>query len=301
MKLVGLKLRGVWDLLSETFAEWDRDNAMQLAATLAFYTVFSFAPVLILIVAVASSIFGTDTARAEVTAQLDGVLGRSGARMVKTVLQTARPASATATLMGFGALLFGATAVFVALQDALNRIWGVTVKPGNMLRIFFRKRLISFLMLLAVGLLLLASTIISTALQLAGTYLKDVLPQTGLTGLAQFAVSIALAAVLFGTIYKVVPDVKIAWADVWIGAFATSLLFNIGKMLIGMYLARSTVSSLYGAAGSFAVFLIWIYYSAQVFFIGAEFTQVYARRRGSPILPDDNAVAFRIEVQGEAT
>ncbi len=301
LKLEGLKLRGAWDLLSETFAEWDRDNAMQLAATLAFYTVFSFAPVLILLVAAASSIFGTDTAKAEVISQLQGVLGRSGARMVQTVLQNARPASSTATLMGLVAMLFGATAVFVALQDALNRIWGVTVKPGNMVRLFFRKRLISFLMLMAVGLLLLASTVIGAALALAGTYLKDVLPQTSLMGFAHFGVSVALAAVLFGTIYKFLPDVKIAWADIWIGAIATSLLFNIGKMLIGMYLARSTVSSLYGAAGSFAVFLIWIYYSAQVFFLGAEFTQVYARRRGSPIVPGDNAVAFRIEIHGEAT
>ncbi len=174
MKLEGLKLRGAWDLLSETFAEWDRDNAMQLAATLAFYTVFSFAPVLILLVAAASSIFGTDTAKAEVISQLQGVLGRSGARMVQTVLQNARPASSTATLMGLVAMLFGATAVFVALQDALNRIWGVTVKPGNMVRLFFRKRLISFLMLMAVGLLLLASTVIGAAPECLGNDAKIV-------------------------------------------------------------------------------------------------------------------------------
>jgi membrane protein len=299
LKSIKLRLNAAWDLLQDTFDEWNRDDAMQLAATLAFYMVFSFAPVLILLVAAASSIFGREAVRAEVINQLEEVLSRSGAAMVQTVLQNARPASTTATLMGVVAMLFGATAVFVALQDALNRIWGVTVKSGNLVKLFFRKRLLSFLMLLIMGILLLASTVVGPALSLAGGFMKDVLPQTYFLDLTQFAVSIALAAIMFGTVYKVLPDVKIAWSDVWIGALVTSFLFNIGKMLIGLYLARSTVGSLYGAAGSFAVFLIWIYYSAQVFFIGAEFTQVYARRRGTPIMPDDNAVSFRIETYSE--
>jgi membrane protein len=299
LKSIKLRLHGTWDLLHDTFDEWNRDDAMQLAATLAFYMVFSFAPVLILLVAAASSIFGREAVRAEVINQLEEVLSRSGAEMVQTVLQNARPASTTATLMGLVAMLFGTTAVFVALQDALNRIWGVTVKSGNLVKLFFKKRLLSFLMLLIMGVLLLASTVIGPALSLAGGFMKDVLPQIYFLDLTQFIVSIVLAAIMFGTVYKVLPDVKIAWSDVWIGALVTSFLFNIGKMLIGLYLARSTVGSLYGAAGSFAVFLIWIYYSAQVFFVGAEFTQVYARRRGTPIMPDDNAVSFRIETYSE--
>jgi membrane protein len=293
------KLRVTWDLLCETFAEWNRDNAMQLAATLAFYTVFSFAPILILLVAAASSVFGREAVRTEVMHELDEVLSRSGAAMVQTVLENARPASSKATLMGLGAMLFGATAVFVALQDALNQVWGVAVKPGKAIRLFFRKRLLSFLILVVIGILLLASTILDATLRFAGDYLKNAFPELFVLDLMQFGVSVALAAIMFGLIFKVLPDVKIAWADVWIGALVTSILFNIGKMLIGLYLARSTVGSLYGAAGSFAVFLIWIYYSAQVFFIGAEFTRVYARRRGTPIIPDSNAVSFRIETYSE--
>ena len=294
------KIKSAWILLRDTFVEWDRDDAMQLAATLAFYMVFSFAPVLILLVAAASSFFGREAVKAEVMEQLREVLSRSGAQIVQMVLENARPASTTATVMGLAAMLFGATAVFVALQDALNRIWGVTVRSGNVVMLFFRKRLVSFLMLLAVGLLLLISTIMGTALSLASDYLEEMFPWIHLLDLAQFAVSIVLIAVLFGTIYKVLPDVKIAWTDVWIGAFVTSLLFNTGRMLIGTYLARSTVGSLYGAAGTFAVFLIWIYYSAQVFFIGAEFMQVYARKRGVPILPDKNAVSFSIKTYKKA-
>jgi membrane protein len=290
-----LKLRAAWSLLSETFIEWNRDDAMQLAATLAFYTIFSFAPVLVLLAAAASSVFGREAVRAEVISQLQGVLSKSGVAMVQTVLENARPASVSATLVGLCAMLFGATAVFVALQDALNRIWGVAAKPGNVVKLFFRKRLISFLMLLLIGVLLLASTLLGAAITIAGKYIKAIFPQAHLLHVIQFVISIALTAILFGAIYKVLPDVKITWADVWVGALVTSLLFNLGKLLIGLYLARSTVGSLYGAAGSFAVFLVWIYYSAQVFFIGAEFTQVYARKRGNPIIPDSNAISFRIE------
>lgn len=268
---------------------------MHLAAMLAFYMVFSFAPILIFLVAAASSIFGRETVRTEVVNQLQGILSRSGAMMVQTVLQNARQSSIMATLMGLIAVLFGATMVFVALQEALNRIWGVTVKSGNVVKHFFRKRLISFIMLLVVGIILLLSTIIGAALMIAGIYVKESFLPVWILDLTEFGISTALAALLFGIIYKVLPDVKISWADIWIGALVTSLLFNVGRILIGVYVARNIVSSLYGAAGSFAVFLIWIYYSAQVFFFGAEFTQVYARKGGSPILPDENAVAFKIE------
>jgi membrane protein len=290
-----IKYRQAWNLIRTTFEEWDRDNAMQLAAAVAFYMVFSFAPVLILLVAAASTIFGSTGFKLEFMHQLRGVLSRSGLAMVRTVLENAQSASIAATLMGLGAMLFGATAVFVALQDALNQIWGVMVKPGNVIAIFFRKRLISFLMLLLIGILLLASTFLGVALKIAGNHVNAVIRVIPLLGPLQFGVSIVLGAIVFGIIFKVLPDVRISWADVWIGAIVTSLLFNLGRILIGVYLARSMVRSLYGAAGSFAVFLIWIYYSTQVFFIGAEFTQVYAKSRGTPIIPDKNAVSFRIQ------
>jgi membrane protein len=165
------KLKELWSLASETLVEWDRDNAMQLSAMLAFYTVLSFAPVLIILVAAASSVFGSGPAKTEIAELLQGLLSQSGVRMVETVLQNARPASFTATLIGAGAMLFGATAVFVALQDALNQIWGVKVVSGNIVRLFFRKRLLSFLMLLAVGILLLASTFIGMAVSFAETHM----------------------------------------------------------------------------------------------------------------------------------
>jgi len=287
--------RRTLNLLRETFTEWDRDNAMQLAAALAFYMVFSFAPLLVLLVAAASFFFGGEAAKVQVIDQLQKVLSQSGARMVQTVLQNARPASTAATIVGLTAMLFGATAVFVALQNALNWIWGVTARSGNIVKTFLRKRLTSFFMLLAVGALLLASTIFGMALSVAGTHMMGLFSHIHLLNLFQFGISFALITILVGIIFKVLPDAKIAWKDVWLGALFTSLLFNLGKMLLGIYLARSTLGSLYGAAGSFAVFLIWIFYSAQAFLFGAEFTQVYARKRGTPIIPDENAVAFKIQ------
>jgi membrane protein len=288
-----------WNLLLDTAVQWDRDEATKLAAMLAFYTVFSFAPVLILLVAGASFMFGTEAAGTEVISRLESVLSPSGARMVQSVLQNAQPASKTATIIGLLAMLFGATAVFAALQDALNRVWGVKRRPINFVKLFFKKRLISFLMLLVVGIFLLLSTTLGAFLSLAGDYLNNALPWIEILKTGDFVFSVVFAAIFFGAVYKVLPDVRIAWADILIGAFTTSVLFNLGKMLIGLYLARSTVGSLYGAAGSFAVFLIWIYYSSWVFFFGAEFMQVCARKRGVPIVPDKNAVAFRIRTDEE--
>lgn len=291
-----MKLYSGWELLKETFNQWYDDNSMQLAAAVAFYTVFSFAPVLIILIAVASIVFGKG-ARTEVVTQLHSLVGQSGARMIQTVLDHAQPAASIATILGAIALLFGATAVFAALQGALNRIWGVMVKPGRTVRLFFKKRLVCFVMILGFGGLLMTSVIIGTVVTTISTYLKGAIPiPVLLLELGQFSVSFVMATVLFAVIYKVLPDVKIAWADVWTGAAVTSLLFNLGKLLIAVYLARSTIGTAYGAAGSFAVFIVWIYYSAQVFFFGAEFTQVYARRRGKPIVPDENAVRFEISV-----
>ena len=203
------------------------------------------------------------------------------------------------TILGIAAILFGATAVIVALQDALNRIWGVKTKSVNILKRFFKKRLVSFLVLLAAGILLFCATVVSAALSFANSYFRNMFPGTAFLEVTHLLLSVGLVAALFGTIFKVLPDVKIAWTHLWIGSLVTSILFNLGKMLIGFYIARSTVKSVYGAAGSFAVFLVWIYYSAMVFFIGAEFTKVYARKRGDPILPDENAVAYKIETYGK--
>ncbi len=292
-------IREIPKLLGETFAEWRKDRAPHLAAALAFYAVLSFAPVLVIAIAVASMVFGRETVREELISGFRDFLGPGGAKTVRNIILQAREQSRAATAAGVGMMIFGATAVFAELQEALNTMWGVTVKPGNDIRMFFRKRLLSFLMVLGIGLVLLSSLVLGTAVTVISGYLRGSIPIPPLLiETAQFVVSFVIVTLLFASIYKVLPDVQIAWSDVWTGAAATALLFNIGKTLIGIYLANTTVGSAYGAAGSLVLLLVWVYYSAQVFFFGAEFTQVYARWRGRPIEPSRNAVRFSKTLHG---
>jgi membrane protein len=199
------------------------------------------------------------------------------------VASASRPSSGIlATLVGVGVLAFAATGVFVQLQDSLNTIWKVKKRQMNGLLAFLRQRLLSFAMVLGIGFLLLVSLVLSAALAAAGAFLIRLLPGwEAVLHLVNLAVSFAVITVLFAMIYKVLPDTRVAWSDVWLGAVVTSLLFSLGKLGIGLYLGKSSVSSAYGAAGSFAVLLLWVYYSSQLLFLGAEFTQVYARRHGS--------------------
>ncbi len=196
-----------------------------------------------------------------------------------------------ATIIGVVTILFGATGVFVQLQSALNRIWNVEPKPGAGIWSFVRTRLISFGMILGIGFLLLVSLVLSAAVSAVGTWATGLLPGSEtLVNILTFAVSFVLTTLLFAMIYKVLPDVEIGWRDVWIGAGVTAFLFTVGKSLIGLYLAKSSVASTYGAAGSLVVLLLWVYYSSQILFLGAEFTQVYATRYGSRIRPSKHAV-----------
>jgi membrane protein len=280
-------------LLKETLDEWWDDRASELAAALAFYTVFSFAPLLIIVIAMVSMVFGREAVRTEVVSYFQSVIGYRAARLVVAVLEQSRQQSSLATVAGIGTSLFGATVVFAELQDALNTIWEVTVKPGKTVKIFFRKRLLSFMMVLGIGILLVVFLVATAALSAVAKFLGSSLPMPALVLQAgNFVISFTITTILFAVIYKVLPDVRITWQDVWTGAAATSLLFTIGKTLIGVYLAYSGAGSAYGAAGSFVVMLLWVYYSAQIFFLGAEFTQVYARHRGAVIEPDKNAVRF---------
>jgi len=286
-----ISVRALRSLLKDTIQEWMDDRAPQLAAALAFYSIFSFAPVLIIVIAVASMAFGREAVREELLSRFREFLGPQGVRAVRAVIEQARERSYLATAIGAATLAFGATAVFAELQEALNTVWGVKVKPGRSTKAFLRKRVLSFLMVIALGLMLLASLLLSTAISAAaefveGTlFLPPVVQQT-----VQFVVSFVVVMVLFACVYKVLPDVRMAWTDVWVGAAATALLFTIGKSLIGFYLATTSVGSAYGAAGSLVLLLVWVYYSAQVFLFGAEFTEVYARHRGRPIEPDQNAL-----------
>jgi membrane protein len=288
-----MKLRDAWEMTKETFSEWNDDKASRLAAALAYYAVFSLAPLLVITIGVAGLVFGEDAAQGEIVAQLGGLIGVKGAALVEEMIAASRQESAgiAATALGIAVLLFGASGVFGQLQDALDTIWEVKPKPGRGWRGLVRDRFLSFTMVLGTGFLLLTSLTLSAVLTAVGTYLEGLLPfSEAWLQIMNLVGSFALVTFLFALIFKVVPDATIAWRDVWIGAALTSLLFSLGKFLIGLYLGKSSMASTFGAAASLAILLVWVYYSAQILFLGAEFTQVYARRHGSRIRPARGAV-----------
>ncbi|MBE9078512.1 YihY/virulence factor BrkB family protein [Romeria aff. gracilis LEGE 07310] len=297
-----MSLKRLGRLLREALQEWGRDKSSRLAAALAYYTVFSLAPLLVIVIAIASFFFDQAAAREQITQQIQSLIGSQGAEAVGTVLDNAnRPGENTsliASLISIVILLFGATGVFVQLQDALNTIWNVEAQPQNAAKGFIRKRILSFAMLLTIGFLLIVSLVVSTAISALSGYLSSALPGFDvLWQLLNTVVSLGILTLLFALLFKYVPDVKIAWSDVWIGSLVTSVLFTIGKFALGAYLGNSGFGSAYGAAGSFILILAWVYYSAQILFFGAELTQVYARRYGSQILPDSHAVSTLPETE----
>lgn len=285
-----MSFKRILRLLQETFAEWSQDKASRLAAALAYYTVFSLAPLLIIAIAIAGFFFGEDAARGEIIGQIQGLVGKDGATVIQTAIENASRSEEGGTLASFlsiGVLLFGASGVFAELQDALNTIWEVEPQQSAGIGEFIRRRFLTFAMILGIGFLLLVSLVISAALAGINHLTTNLLPGSELLWeVINFFVSFGVITLLFATIYKLLPDVKITWSDVWIGAAITALLFVIGKYLIGLYLGNSSFSSTYGAAGSIIIVLVWAYYSAQILFFGAEFTQVYARRYGSQIITE---------------
>ncbi|WP_424095108.1 YihY/virulence factor BrkB family protein [Moorena producens] len=293
--------KAILGLLKETFKEWKEDNASRLAAALSYYMIFSLAPVLIIAIAIVGSIFGEEAAKGEIVGQIQGLVGEQGAQFIQTAITNANRPDASgglASLISIVVLLFGASGVFGELQDALNTIWDVKLKPGRGIWGILKKRILSFLTVLGVGLFLLLSAVLSTVLSALRSYESEFLKDLGLLWLYQLdfvwtildlLVSFGILSLMFALVYKYLPDVKIAWKDVWVGAIITTLLFNLGKSLLSGYLGRSSFSSSYGAAGSLVVLLAWVYYSSQIIFLGAEFTQVYAKRFGSKIVPDDHA------------
>jgi len=290
-------------LLKLTAVDWWNDNTFRLAASLAFYTVFSLAPIILIATAVAAMIVGEEVAHRTLINEIDGLVGESGARAVSDVLKSADATerSVLATLLGVAGLIIGSTAAFIELQAALNEIWDVRAAPvgSRMIRKLLVDRLVSFSLVVGVGFLLLVSLVISAILAGAEEALNIWLPMAWVWRAANIAVSFLVVTFIFMAIYKILPDVKITWRDVLVGAAVTALLFSVGKYLIGLYLGEMSVGSVYGAAGSFVVLLIWIYYSALICFFGAEFTQVYARRYGSQIRPNSQAV--RIGEKSDAT
>lgn len=288
-----MNFKAIGRLLQETFRKWNEDGASRLAAALAYYTIFSIAPLLIIVIAIAGSVFGEDAARGAIEQELQGLLGSTGAQVIQTAIQNASKPhqGAIASIISIFVLLFGATGVFAELQNALNTIWNVQVKPGRKVRNIVRQRFLSFAMVLGIGFLLLVSLVISAILATLVNYFKNVIPGVDLLWrLVNVGLGFIVTTMLFGLIFKVLPDVKIKWSDVLTGAALTAILFSIGRFLLGEYLGKSSLSSTYGAAGSIVVILVWVYYTAQILFFGAEFTQVYAQKYGSRIIPDENAI-----------
>lgn len=295
-------MKAVWTLLKTTFDEWREDKASRLAAALSYYTIFSLAPLLIIVIAIVGLILDPGTVQRAILDQFQGLFGAESSSLIDTMIEsTRRPAAGIiATVIGIVTLLFGALGVFGQLKDALNTIWEVEPKPSQGILGLLKDRLLSFTMILGVGFLLLVSLVLSTGLSALNGWVESWLPGGAiLAQIINLVVSFGVITLLFALIYKILPDAEIAWRDVWIGAAVTALLFSLGKLAIGLYLGNSSTASAYGAAGSLIVILLWIYYSAQILFFGAEFTQVYARLHGSRIVPDEDAVALTEETRAE--
>jgi len=286
-----------WGLVRRTIGAWLDDYAPSMGAALAYYTIFSIAPLLLIVIAVTGWFFGAEAARGEILAQLEGLMGRDGAMMIEGLIKSANDPSksAWATATGVVLLLIGATTVFGELQDALDRIWRAPVKvnSGGIFKLV-QTRLLAFGMIFGISFLLMVSLIVSAGLSALGKWWAPLFAGWEVVAqLVNFFASFALITALFALIYKFMPRVRVAWRDVWFGAAFTSLLFTIGKLLIGLYIGKSGVASVFGAAGSLVVLLLWVYYSAQIFLLGAEYTWVYAHELGSrknsvePLVADD--------------
>lgn len=283
---------------------WNRDGAFRHSAAVSFYTLFSLAPVTIIVVGIAGFVFGEQAAARQVSSQLSELVGEDGARLIVQAVDASRAEADgwTGAAVGFAMLLVGATTVFGQLQESLNAIWGVRARPDRKgWVVLIARRVVSFAMVLTVGFLLLVSLVLTTALSAVVRYADE---RVGVPGPVLHAVDItvALAAitVLFAMVFKFMPDVQQSWRDVWRGAFVTALLFSVGRVLIALYLGHSTVASVYGAAGSLAALLIWIYYSCAILFFGVEYTKARAELKGRPARPKATAVLVREEVVEES-
>jgi membrane protein len=292
--------RNAFDLLKQTFNEWLQDKAPQLGAALAYYTVFSLAPLILVLLAIVGVIFRDDPAGAwnKITQQMSYFLDPNALQVVQDIAQKAsQPGKSTiATIIGVGLAIFGASGVFGQLQDALNTIWGVKAKPAQGIWGFLRSRFLSFAMVAGICFLLLVSLSVEALLKGFSHYVQSVLPGGLVIALTVYLVfDFAVVVLLFAMIFKFLPDVKIQWRDVWIGAVLTAILFGLGKWLLGFYLGSGAAGSAYGAASSLITLLLWVYYSSQILLFGGEFTQVYAQRAGREFKPSEYAV--RVETK----
>lgn len=294
------KLQTIKELVKKSFQEWSQDKASRLAAAMAYYTIFSIAPLLIISIAIAGWFFDKSVAQDQLIAQFGALIGQQGAEILQTMLEsTSKPANnLVASIIGIVTLMFGASGVFNAMQDALNTIWEVTPKPNRGLWGIVKDRTLSFSMVLVIGFLLLVMLVVSTLLSAITNYFSgDIETTATVMQVINFLISFTITTVMFAMIFKIVPDVEIAWRNVWAGAIVTSILFSVGRFAIGTYLGNSSVTSVYGAAGSLVIILVWVYYSAQILFLGAEFTQVYTEMFSSRPAPTPNAIALTEEAR----
>jgi membrane protein len=279
--------KGWFGLLKDTFTAWRKDKASRLAAALAFYTIFSIGPLLLVVIAIVSFVLRQQADDGTLVSSIAGAVGQQGAQVIQDAVKNASKPGAgiLASVVGVVILLLGASAIFGQLQDALNTIWKVEPESGGLLDTV-KQRVGLFLIVLGCGLLLLASLAVNAALSVLGSFLSSTLPGGAiLWQVVNFAISLGIITVLFAMIFKYLPATEIAWRDVWVGAALTSLLFTLGQVALAFYLGIANVGSAYGAAGSLVVVLVWIYYSAQILLFGAEFTRVYALKRGSRAQP----------------
>jgi len=282
-----------WSMTRQTFGEWSKDNGGRLGAALSYYTVFSLAPLLLVVISIAGLVFGRTAAEGSLFGQLTGVVGPDAAHLIQAAVSKANHAKGgvLGTVIGFVVLLAGATGVVIELQGALDAVWKVEPKPNRGIWGVVRTRLLSVAMILSLGFLLLVSLVVSAGLSALSGWLRAAFGDVAiLSWVIDAAVALTVISTLIALIYKILPDAEVAWRDVWVGAVATAVLFMIGKYLIGLYIGKASVGSAFGAAGSLAVLLVWIYYSAQIVLLGAEFTRVYANRFGEKVRPSRHAI-----------
>jgi membrane protein len=293
----GERMKLAWSLIKDTVTQWSDDEAARQAASLALYTLLSIAPMIVIAIAIAGAVFGDDAARGQISQQVGAVVGAEAGNAIQALVANARAPSEgiLSTIVGLAVLLVGASGVFGELQTALNHIWEVKPKPGRGIKGFIRDRFFSFSMVMGVAFLLLVSLVVSAFLATLSEHYRNFIPLPGLWQVLNIAVALGVSTLLFALIFKLVPDAKTAWKDVLVGGFVTAVLFSIGKLALAWYVGRSATVSPFGAAGSLVALVVWVYYSAQILFVGAEFTQVYATRVGNNIEPKANAVRVREE------
>ncbi|MBW4621636.1 MAG: YihY/virulence factor BrkB family protein [Cyanosarcina radialis HA8281-LM2] len=288
-------IRKVRRLVKGTIAEWQASEVSLLASALAYSTIFSLAPLMILVIAFLGAIFGEATAREQIVSQLASLFGEDGAELMATAIANLREEArgdGLQLIVSLGFFAFGASSVFAQIQTSLDRIWAVKPAPGRHIFHFLRKRLLSFAMILAIAFLLLVSSVASTILATIVANLNQWIPGLGnLWQILQGVVSFGAISAVFAAMYTILPDAEIHWRDTIVGAMLTALLFMLGQALFGVFLQQVDIGSAYGVAGSFLIIITWIFYAAQILFSGAAFTKVYARQRGTPIRPSNFAVS----------